>query len=267
MINWSLRCFLFSVLTSIAASSACAAPTGALETIKRSGVLQVCIWPDYFGISYHNPRTGRFQGVDIDLAQAFAKDLGVKLAYVETDFGRFVGDLQAGKCQIAMMGVAVIPARAQQVDFSQPYLRGDIYAVTTFDNASIKKWADLDQPGHVISVMRGTFMEPLMRNVLKHATLIVSDQPGERERDVESGRADAFITDYPYSQRMLENTDWARVLAPEKTMQLTDYAYAVPKNDLEWLGRVDQFVSAIKQDGRLKDAAKSNNLLPMLITE
>lgn len=267
MINWFLRCCIFSVWTCIGAGAAFAAPTGALETIQRSGVLQVCIWPDYFGISYHNPRTGRFQGVDIDLAQDFAKDLGVRLAYVETDFGKFVGDLQAGKCQIAMMGVAVIPARAQQVDFSLPYLRGDIYAVTTFDNASIKKWADLDQPGRVISVMRGTFMEPLMRRLLKHATLIVSDQTGERERDVESGRADAFITDYPYSQRMLMNTDWARVVAPETAVQPTDYAYAVPKNDLEWLARVNRFVSAIKQDGRLNEAAKSNNLLPMLIPE
>lgn len=86
--------------------------TDTLAEILRTGVLKACIWPDYFGISYHNPRSGKFQGVDIELSRALAKDLGVKLEYVETDFGKLLDDMQQGKCQIAMMGVAVFPSRA-----------------------------------------------------------------------------------------------------------------------------------------------------------
>ncbi len=267
MFDWVIRFFLMCLLSCLSLGGTHASSPDVLAEIQRTGVLKVCIWPDYFGISYHNRRTGLFQGVDSDLSQAFAKDLGVRLEYVMTDFRTFMDALETGKCQIAMMGVVVTPARAQRVGFSDPYLRGDIYAVTTSDNPSIKTWADLDQPGHVISVMRGTFMEPIMRSALKHARLIVTDQPGERERDVESARADAFITDYPYSQRMLLNTDWARRISPDQPVQLTDYAYAVPKNNPQWLARINQFVSAIKQDGRLAGAAKSNNLELMLIAE
>ena len=225
------------------------------------------MWPDYFGISYRNPKTGWFQGIDIDLSQQLAKDLNVKLVYVETDFSRVIQDVESGKCQIAMMGVGITPARAERVSFSQPYLKSDVYAVTTKVNRSVQKWSDLDQPGRVIAVQKGTFMEPLMLSKIKQGKVIITNKPTEREREVESGRADAFITDYPYSQRMLMNTDWARVVEPDQPIQITYYAYAVPKGDSEWLSHVNQFVSAIKKDGRLARAAKPHNLLSMVVQD
>ena len=238
-----------------------------LDDVIQRGVLKVCMWPDYFGISYHNPKTGWFQGVDIDMSQALAKDLGVKVEYVETDFSRVISDIESGQCHIAMMGVGITPARAERVSFSQPYLKSDVYAVTTKVNRSIQQWKDLDQPGRVIAVQKGTFMEPLMLSLIKKGTVFVTSKPSEREREVESGRADAFITDYPYSQRMLMNTDWARIISPEQPIQMTSYAYAVPKGDETWLNRVNQFVRDIKKDGRLERAAKPHNLLPMVIKD
>lgn len=259
--------FIFTVLLSFFAISASSAKVSALDEIAELGVLKVCMWPDYFGISYRNPKTGWFQGVDIDLSQALAKDLNAKVEYVETDFSRVVSDVESGKCHIAMMGVGITPARVARVSFSDPYLKSDVYAVTTKVNRSIQRWTDLDQPGRVIAVQKGTFMEPLMLSLIKHGSVIVTTKPSEREREVESGRADAFITDYPYSQRMLINTDWARVIGPDQPVQVTYYAYAIPKGDEKWLARVNQFVRDIKMDGRLETAAKPHNLLPMVVKD
>lgn len=106
-----------------------------------------------------------------------------------------------------------------------------------------------------------------MLSLIKQGSVIVTTKPSEREREVESGRADAFITDYPYSQRMLINTDWARVIGPDQPVQVTYYAYAIPKGDEKWLARVNQFVRDIKMDGRLEIAAKPHNLLPMVVKD
>jgi ABC-type amino acid transport substrate-binding protein len=238
-----------------------------LDEIQRSGTLKVCIWPDYFGISLRNPRTGTIQGLDIDLSQAFARELAVRLEYVETDFSRVLDDLEARKCQVAMMGMGVTPERASRVDFSQPYLRSDVYAITTQANRTIRSWRDIDQPGRVVVVLKGTLMEPVMQRLLQHATLRIVTRPLDRDREVESGRADVFITDYPYSKHMLMNTDWARVIPPEGEVQLTDYAYAVTKGDRQWLRRVNQFVSQIRRDGRLVQAGRAHDLLPIVVRE
>ena len=237
-----------------------------LDSVTGEGTLRVCIWPEYFGISFHNKRTGALQGVDITLSAEFAKDLGVELDYVETDFANVLTELEQGNCHIAMMGVGVTPARAERVDFSDPYLRSDVYGITTRANQSIQTWEDIDQPGRVVAVLKGTVMEPLMERTLEKAELLVTTEPGQREREVEAGRADIFITDYPYSRRMLENTDWARLVPPTAVVQLTDYAYAVPKGDPDWLARVNLFVRTIKEDVRLVRAAEPHGLLPIIVT-
>lgn len=240
---------------------------GVLDDLRNDKPLKVCIWPDYFGISYRNPRIDKYQGIDIELSAAFAKELGVGLDYVETNFGQFIEDIETGKCHIAMMGVGVTPERREHVNFSEPYLRSDVFAIETRANTLVRTWDDIDRPQRVVVVQKGTYMEPLMRNVLKQADLRVVDKPGEREIEIKSGRADVFITDYPYSRLMLEKYDWVRVIAPSRPVNPTDYAYAVAKGDAAWLDRVNQFVNRIKKDGRLLAAARPFNLESIIVTE
>ncbi len=238
-----------------------------LAKVKARGSLLVCHWPQYFGISFEHPRTGELQGLDIDMSKAFAKDLGVELKYVKTDFASFMDRLEAGDCDIAMMGSGVTPARELRIDFSDPYLRSDIYFIASKSNKVIQTVEDLDQPGIVVSVQKGTYMEPFARSYFKNATLSIVSKPSERETEVETGRADAFATDYPYSQRMLRNVDWARLISPTTELKTTDYAYAVRKGDPQWLATVNAFVARVKQDGRLEQAARANNLLPILVKD
>ena len=35
------------------------------------------------------------------------------------------------------------------------------------------------------------------------------------------------MTDFPYSRRMLETTDWARLVTPPRTYHITSYAWAL----------------------------------------
>jgi len=258
--------FLGIVLVLQTASWTVAAPS-TFQEIQKNKLLKVCIWPDYFGISYRNSRTNVLEGVDIDLSHHFANDLKVRLEYVETNFQNFMEDLAAKKCHIAMMVVGITPERLQKVKFSAPYLRSDIYAVALKSNRSIRTWEDIDRSGKVVVVQKGTFMEPVLKEFLKQATVYSATKPGEREKEVESGRADVFATDYPYSQRMLKNTDWAKVIPPDKPIRLTDYAYAVLPGDEEWLARVNQFVQQIKKDGRLDKAAATYQLTPIVVKD
>ena len=91
--------------------------------------------------------------------------------------------------------------------------------------------------------------------------------PNTREREVQSGRADVFMTDYPYSRRVLDNSDWARVIAPDHPINPVSYAYAVAPGDDPWLARIDKFVTDIKRDGRLLNAAKAFKLEQIIITQ
>lgn len=244
-------------------------PPGRLDRVLAAKTLRVCIWPDYYGITYRNPRTQQLAGIDIDIAGELARDLGKDIAvrFVDSSFATLIEDVTSDRCDVAMFAIGITAARAEKLSFTQPYLRSDIYAITTKANRRIREWADIDRTGVVVAVARGTYHEPVMREKLKNATLVVLDTPFAREREVESGRADVFMTDYPYSQRMLQNSDWARLVAPPSAYHLTSYAYAVKPGDERWYARIERFVGDIKRDGRLLAAAKRHKLDPIAILD
>lgn len=254
---------LLSVVISGLANAA--TPSAREQRIVESGRLKVCIWPEYFSISYRNAKSGELEGIDIDLSKAFAKDLGVEVEYVQTHFGIFMNDLEQDKCDIAMFGVGRTPSRMERIDFSQPYLSSGMYGITSKAHPLLNTWEEMDQEGIVVCVQKGTYMENAMKETLKKAKLLTVVKPSQREIEVRSGRADIFITDYPYGQKMITSYDWAKLLTPKEATAQFQYAYAVQKGQPEWLARVDQFVSTIKQDGRLKQAAEKNKLLPIVL--
>jgi ABC-type amino acid transport substrate-binding protein len=254
---------------AIAAQLSCGPATaGAVnDRVSSSNAVKVCIWPDYYGVSYRNPRTQQMVGIDIELSAQFAKDLGAGIKLVDSSFPTLVEDLVSDRCDVAMFAIGVLPARQLVLKFSQPYMQSDIYGVTTRSNRQIASWADIDKAGVQVAVQAGTFMEPVMSAALKHATMVVVKPPMTREAELEAGRVDVFMTDYPYSRRLLDNADWAKLVAPSAPFHVLPYAYAVKPGDDAWLKRVDEFVARIKKDGRLEAAARRHGLSDIVLAK
>ena len=253
---------MFFALPMLALILANLAVAGRLEQIKADNTVRVCHWPAYYGISFVNPKSGKLEGIDIGLAHELANDLDVKLKFVKTSFAHFISDIKADKCDIAMFGVGVTQDRLEHLSFSQPYLTSSIYAITTRTHPTLKTWNDLDKKGHILVVQKGTYMEGAAAG-FKNASALSVVEFQQREKEVRSGRADAFLTDYPYGNKILSTYDWARLLKPNKPFHSINYAYAVQQGEPEWLAYINAFVQQIKKDGRLKKHAAENGLLPI----
>jgi cyclohexadienyl dehydratase len=73
------------------------------------------------------------------------------------------------------------------------------------------------------------------------------------------------MTDYPYSRRLLDVADWARLVAPSRPFHVVPYAYAVKPGDDEWLREVDRFVAQVKRDGRLETVARRHGVAEIVV--
>lgn len=257
---------------AVAAPSAATAPDRAeapalsrVQRVQERGRVRVCAWPDYQGISLRHPRSGEWVGIDADLARELARDLGVALEMVESSFPRLVDDLLADRCDVAMFGVGLLPQRVERLRFTQPYLQSDIFAMAPKGSRTVREWADIDQPGVRVAVAAGTFMEPVMQMRLQQARMVVIRPPQTREQELESGRVDVFMTDYPYSRRLLETADWVRLIRPPGPVYPLQYGYPVKPGDEAWFQRMSAFVSAIKSDGRLMAAARRHGLAEIVV--
>ena len=262
----SARALISACLFVAAAVGPLTASAGAVfDRVKATGTLRVCIWPDYYGITFRDSRNQRLSGIDIELSAQFSQDLHARLEYVDSSFATLIDDVKTGRCDVAMFAVAMLHQRMEHLRFTRPYLRSDIFGITTKANRVVRQWADIDKPGVLVGVQVGTFMEPAMAAALKHARMVVVRPPTTRERELESGRIDVFMSDYPYSRRLLDNADWAELISPPTPFYVMPYAYAVKPGDDEWFAAVDEFVQHIKQDGRLDTAAQHNGLTPIVV--
>lgn len=241
-----------------------AAGPDRLARVEAAKQLRVCIWPDYYGISFRNPKTQQLAGIDIDNARDVAKDLGVEVQFVDSSFAKLIEDVTTDRCDIAMFAIGITPQRQEKLRFTQPHLVSDIYAITTKSNRRIQGWGDIDRAGSVVVVAKGTLHEPVMKAKLKSAELRVVDTPAAREQEVQSGRADVFMTDYPFSRRMLDNSDWARLVSPPETYHLTPYAWAMQPGDDRFHARIEKILADMKRDGRLLANAKKSGLEPII---
>jgi ABC-type amino acid transport substrate-binding protein len=233
---------------------------GRLARIAGSGALRVCVWPDYYGITWRDPKTQQLSGIDVDMAVELARSLGVAVRFVDSSFATLVDDVRADRCDFAMFAIAITRERAEKLRFASPHLQSDIHAITTKVNRRVRDWSDIDRPGVVVAVARGTYHEPVMRQRLTAATLKVVDTPHAREQEVESGRADVFMTDYPYSRRLLGSVDWARLVSPPGPYHVVPYAWAMAPGDDGFHARIERFVDAVRQDGRLVASARRHGL-------
>jgi cyclohexadienyl dehydratase len=252
-------------LTAMGFVSLALADTSRLDKVLQNKELRACIWPEYYSITYRNPKTRELSGIDIALTQELAKELGVKVRYVDSNFSQLYDALEQDRCDVATHAIGITAERLARLQFSQAYLKSGLFAVTLKNKDGLQSWDSLDQPGRVIAVAAGTLMEGIMAKSLKKAKLVKVQAPGTREQEVLSGRADAFMTDYPYSLRMIELTDWAAVIPAPNNMPTTEYAYAFAKGDNSLLLRVEAFLSNVKKDGRLLQYAKQHNLDPIVV--
>jgi len=267
MTLFSIHCVTryLSVLLICGSASLAMAETTRLDRVLQTKELRACIWPEYYSITYRNPKTRELSGIDIELTQELAKELGVKLRYIDSNFSQLFDALEQDRCDVAAHAIGITAERTARLQFTQPYLRSGLFAVTLKNKDGPQSWDSLDQPGRVIAVAAGTLMENVMVKYLKKARLVKVQAPGTREQEVLSGRADAFMTDYPYSLRMIDLTDWAAVIPAPNNMPTTEYAYAFAKGDNSLLQRVDAFLGHVKKDGRLLQYAKQHNLEPIVV--
>jgi ABC-type amino acid transport substrate-binding protein len=93
-------------------------------------------------------------GVDVEIAKALAKELGVKAAFVDMPFDALIGAVETGKVDIALSTVTITDERSQKVDFI-PYLTlGSGILVQKGNPKGIRNAKDLC--GKIVSVQDAT---------------------------------------------------------------------------------------------------------------
>jgi cyclohexadienyl dehydratase len=137
---------------------------------------------------------GRFEGLDLDVARAYAKDRGLTLRFVPFRWPELLDDLAAGRFDVAMSGITVRPERSLAGRFSVPVATSGAVILAPA-GAGLWSRADLSRPGLRVAVNAGGHLERVTRATMPAARVIAVPKNADVLAELAAGRADAVMTD------------------------------------------------------------------------
>ena len=139
-------------------------------------------------------QAGKPTGVSVRLAEALAKDLERELVVENITFDGLIPALKTGKIDCIISSMTATPERARSITFSEPYLETGL-ALLVATKSPVQSAADLDAPGRIVAVKKGTTGHQYAATNLQQARLLVLDKESAAVMEVAQGKADAFIYD------------------------------------------------------------------------
>ncbi|VXC79668.1 putative amino-acid ABC transporter periplasmic-binding protein y4tE [Burkholderia sp. 8Y] len=203
-------------ITAIAMASVAAHAESTLQRAQRTGTIRIGFANEApYGYADMN---GDITGEAPEVAKAVLKKMGIKdVVGVLTDFGSLIPGLQAGRFDVIAAGMAVTPARCQQVLFSEPsYGMGEALLVKKGNPEHLKDFQSLaSKPSLKLAVMAGTVEVGYADQAgVKSGQLVqLSDQPSLVSA-VQTGRADAAALTALSIQNMAKKADDVDATSP-----------------------------------------------------
>jgi cyclohexadienyl dehydratase len=233
-----------------AASVAQAQDKSHLTSILEANTLRVGTTGDFNPMSIRDPATNSFKGFEIDAANQLAKDLGVKVEFVPTDWTTLVPGITANRYDVFMSGASMNVARIKTIAFTLPYLEAGTTPIFDQKNAGkFKSWDDINQPGVTVAVILGTVFEDQAKLLLPKATLKSVQPPATSWQEVLAGRADAAITSSIDAQSIVARFPALAHLPGDQDKSKRPFGYIVAQGDFVWTNYLNNWITLKHSEG------------------
>jgi cyclohexadienyl dehydratase len=221
----------------------------ALNDILSGGVLKVGTTGDWNPMTVRDPATDSYKGYDIDIMTELAKDLGVELQFVATDWKTLVNGVVAGKYHLTG-SASISPARMKVAGFSDSYISVQIMPFTTDDKlARFDGWDSINSADVKVSTTLGTTFEKYVKDWFPNADIKVVEAPARGYQEVLSGRSDVFITSNIEGATLMAKFPNVKQIPVGEPRAPGPIAMLLPQDDQVWINYVNNWVKVKKAKG------------------
>jgi len=214
---------------------------------NSDGVLKVATEGTYSPFSFHDPKSNKLTGYDVEVAEAVGKQLGKKVEFSETQFDSIFAGLEAKRYDVIANQIGVNPERQEKYLFSTPYTYSNGVVITRADDNSISSLSD---------VKGKTSAQSTTSNFAETAT-----QAGAKIEAVEGftqaitllkqKRVDVTINDSLAFLEYQKTTGDKDVKVAAQVGDKSQSALAFRKDEAELQTQVDGALQKLKADGTL----------------
>lgn len=245
----SLSFMLFlSLLLPFHPATSSAADQSTLRRISERGVL---LWgsDSEGGAPYVFPdpkAPSKLIGFELDIAEAVARELGVKAQLVQTAWDSLVPALERGDYDIAMNGLEIIPERLDRVLMSRPYYVYTLQLMVRKDDDRIRSIQDLR--GMKVGTLAGAVAHEMLRKI--GGVDIRSYSAAWPYEDLALGRLDAVFLDTPITVYYGKPDKRLKEAGPPEGEGF--YGIAIRREDRDLKQAIDRTIEKLIRTGELK---------------
>ncbi len=191
--------------------------------------------------------SGEVVGADVDIANAIAEELGMKLEITNIDFDAALTGTATGKYDMAVAGITANEDRRKNMNFSEDYYKAS-QAIIVMADSEIKVAADLE--GKTVSCQEGTTGEQYL---LDNNYEIQSYKTGaEAIAALTAGKVDAVVIDNAVAVALSAKQNGKTVVLDEALTQ-ENYAIALKLGDDELTEKINGALKKLKDSGKLAE--------------
>ena len=216
--------------------------TSQIKTVE-AGKLTLATNAEFPPYEYHDG--DKIVGIDMDIADAIAKKLGLEVQIEDIAFDSVILEVTSGKADIGLAGISATDERKQSVDFSDTYTTSKQLIIVK-DDSTITGSKDLE--GKTVGVQTGTTGDILASDI-KDVKPERYDKGMDAVQALSQGKVDAVIIDSEVAKKFVEETSGLKVL--DEAFADENYSLAIKKGNKELLDSVNKALSELKSDGTI----------------
>ena len=234
---------------------------GKLAAIQEKGKIVVCTDAAWAPFEYIG-EGGQPTGIDIEIAQYIADQLGVELEVSNIAFDTIPTALVNGDADLALACITITDERKEQMAFTDPYTSVQQYMVVTADS----KIASMDDlAGKMIGTHLGTTGDFLVSDEVESGVLAGSGAQNNQYKalpdaaeELKSGTLSAIVCDSVLAENLVTaNGDALKcfpvVYADGTEAEVENIGAAMAQGDDEFTAKINEIIQELVANGQIDE--------------
>jgi polar amino acid transport system substrate-binding protein len=198
-------------------------------------------------------KDGQIVGLEMDLARLFADGMEVKLTLKPMLFNDLLPALSAGKVDMVLSAMTIVPARNLRVAFVGPYFASGKSILAKKANVeSLDEIAKMNSPEKVLVALKGSTSQMFVEKLMPKAKLVLADDYGQAVAMVRDEKAIAMVADYPICLVSVYRYPDAGLATLSKPISYEPIGVALPASDPLLVNWVQNFLNTLEKTGGIE---------------
>ena len=220
-------------------------------------ILKIGTCGDYKPVTFLNKTTGKYEGLEIELIEIYAKEKNYSIEYIRTTWPNLMNDTLENKFDLAIGGITITENRLQNCIMSIGYLKtGKTFLMRKEDTDKYKSISDVNKKNVRVMINPGGTNEKFARANLSNANIIIYDINEEIPEKISKNEADIMVTEVMEGLIYSKEIDNLDVPLYQNPFTDNDIGILMRKDNIILMNEINEWLKKKIEDGTIDNLKK-----------